>query len=350
MDSDHPSVHLYGVPRPKREPKSTIKPSTSHSFASSMSSLLSNSTHSKGATPSRPRVSKNRKDDIFATHNKGAQKRAADDILDKEYTSATGMKHKADLGKVDYDTLHKSKRKMEEKARVYAAMKRGDYVPSRKGGLAEDSGPLVDFDRKWAESQIAGEEEDNSDSDDGGDSEEEMIEYTDEFGRTRTGTKSDVERELQRQRIKANAETELVEMSARPSMPKGIIVGDTIQSAAFNPDAAAEKAMYDLAVRRDRSVTPPEETHYDATKEVRSKGVGFYQFSKDKASREKEFKNLEKEREDTVRLEKEREDRKQKKHQELEERKRKIHEKRSQKQADNFLNNLDNDIQDASKI
>lgn len=344
MESAQPDMHLYGVPRPKREPKSTIKPSTSHSFASSLSSLLANPAPNKGTTSARIRPSKNRKDDIFTTHNKGAKRRAADDILDKEYTAATGVKHKADLGNVDYDTLYRSKRKMEEKARIYAAMKRGDYVSTRKGDLTEDSGPLVDFDRKWAELQETGKEEEDTDSDDGGDSEEETIEYTDEFGRTRTGTKSDVQRELQRQRITANAETELAEMSARPSLPRGMIIGDAIQSAAFKPDAAAEKAMHELAAKRDRSATPPEETHYDATKEVRSKGVGFYQFSKDKASRENEFKNLEKERADTLWLEKEREDRKQKKAQELEERKRKIHEKRSQKQADNFLSSLDDAI------
>ena len=40
----------------------------------------------------------------------------------------------------------RARRKMEEKARLYAAMKRGDYVP--KEG---DAAPLVDFDRKWAE-------------------------------------------------------------------------------------------------------------------------------------------------------------------------------------------------------
>ena len=347
MSVNHPDAQLYGLPRPKHEPKTTIKASTSHSFAAALSSLIS--TPKTSTNNAKGRTAGNRKDDIFTTHNRGAKKRAAaDDAIDQEYTSATGLKHRKDTGGVDHDTLHRSKRKMEEKARLYSAMKRGDYVlPSRGGINAEESGSLVDFDRKWAESHAASNEEDEDEeasSDNATDSDQEMVEYVDEFGRTRTGTRQEAEKEKRRQRIAVHAEMELAEMSARPSMPEGIMLGDAIQSAAFNPDHAVETAMADLASKRDRSVTPPEDTHYDATKEVRSKGVGFYQFSKDKDARQEEFAHLEREREETLHREQERNDRKQKKLEELEERKRKLREKRSQKQADGFLKSLDGDL------
>ena len=341
MSFKHPDAQLYGQPRSNHEPKTTLKASTSHSFAAALSSLIAapNTT-----TSTKGRTAGNRKDDIFTTHNRGAKKRAAaDDAADQEYTSATGLKHKKHIEGVDHDTLHRSKRKMEEKARLYSAMKRGDYVLPTRGGInAEESGSLVDFDRKWAESHGTNNEEASNDSDDSTtDSHEETVEYVDEFGRTRTGTRAEAEKEKRRQRIAVQAEMELAEMSARPSMPEGIMLGDAIQSAAFNPDHAVERAMADLAAKRDRSVTPPEDTHYDATKEVRSKGVGFYQFSKDKDTRQQEFAHLEREREETLHREQERNDRKQKKLEELEERKRKLREKRSQKQADGFLKSLD---------
>lgn len=333
---------LYGVPRPKHTPKSTIHHSTAHSFAASLSSLIATSSTKNSTTGAKPRISRARKDDIFATHNKGTKKRAAADISDG---GRAEQEHQTNIGTVDYDTLHRSKRKMEEKAQLYAAMKRGDWVPPKRGINDEESGSLVDFDRKWAESEAAGGEKDDTSSDDGGDSEEEeMVEYTDEFGRTRKGIKAEVARQQRQQRIAANADQELAEMSARPAMPSGVIYGDAVQSAAFNPDEAAAKMMRELAEKRDRSATPPEETHYDATKEVRSKGMGFYQFSRDKETREKEMQNLEKEREETATREKEREERKQKKLQELEERRRKIKEKRGEREAEGFLKSLEGEL------
>jgi hypothetical protein len=344
--STHPDAHLYGTPRPKHVPKSTIGSSTSHSFASSLSSLIAAPSKKDHTTSARPRPSKPSKDDLFSKPNKGAKKRAAADISQGSLASSE-QKHKTDLGTVDYDTLHRSKRKMEEKSRLYAAMKRGDYVPPKKNGINDvEAGPLVDFDRKWAEAEADGKtREYDTTSDDGGDSEEEeLIEYTDEFGRTRKGTRAEVAREQRRNRIATSATQELADMSGRPDMPQGVIFGDTIQASAFNPDAAITAAMEELATKRDRSATPPEETHYDATKEVRSKGVGFYQFSRDNDTREKEMQNLAREREETERQEKEREERKEKKRKEIEERKQKIKKKRGEKQVDGFLRSLEGEL------
>ena len=204
--------------------------------------------------------------------------------------------------------------------------------------------PLVDFDRKWAEDEAAGREANyETSSDDGGDSDagsQEMVEFEDEFGRKRLGTKADAQREeRRRQRIKL-AEREAQDFSARPSRPDGLIHGDTVQSAAFNPDVTISEQMEALAKKRDRSMTPPEETHYDASKEVRSKGVGFYAFSKDKDGREQEMRDLEAERKETERRKGEREMERERRKREVEERRRIVEAKRGQVQADRFLAGL----------
>ena len=240
---------------------------------------------------------------------------------------------------------------MEEKARLYAAMKRGDYVPpSGRGGRGVDreENSLVDFDRKWAEDEDAGKDKnyDTSSDDDGGgaDSDDEggeLVEYEDDMGRTRKGTKAEAERERRRRNAKVHAEEELSKYSARPARPENIVYGDTIQSAAFNPDEALAARMREIAEKRDRSMTPPEEVHYDASKEVRSKGVGFYAFSQDKEGRQKEMEGLERERVETERMKKEREERKEAKKRQIEERRREIGKKREKNLADAFLRGME---------
>lgn len=233
---------------------------------------------------------------------------------------------------------------MEEKARLYASMKRGDYVPPNDGRSNKEADALVDFDRKWAEEQESGKEPnyETSSDDEGGDSEaEEMVEYEDEFGRQRTGTKAEVARELRRRNAQAYAAEELSGYKARPARPENLILGDTIQSAAFNPDEPIAVQMETLARKRDRSMTPPEEVHYDASKEVRSKGVGFYSFSKDSEGRKREMEALEKERRETERGRRERVERVEGKRKAVEERRRVVAAKRGERMAERFLDGLD---------
>ena len=234
---------------------------------------------------------------------------------------------------------------MEEKARLYASMKRGDYIPPKDGRVNKEAEGLVDFDRKWAEQEEGKDGDTSSDDydDDEGrdDADREIVEYEDEFGRMRKGTKGEAAKMLRQRNAAAYAQEELSSFSGRPERPVNLIVGDAIQSAAFNPDEPIAVQMETLARKRDRSMTPPEEVHYDASKEVRTKGVGFYQFSKDAEGRKKEMQALEKEREETEKLKKEREERKEKKRKDIEERKRMIAEKREKKLADRFLAGLD---------
>lgn len=226
-------------------------------------------------------------------------------------------------------------------------MKRGDYIPPTKGRANKEENALVDFDRKWAESQTdgkppnydtsSGSEDNEAPSDDG---EEEQVEYTDEFGRLRTGTRATALRVQRLQSAQTHASQTLSDLRARPAPPPTLIYGDTIQTAAFNPDADTTARIQTLAQKRDRSMTPPEEVHYDASKEVRSKGVGFYSFSKDGEGRKREMDALKRERAETERGRREREEKRGEKRRKVEERKRLVAEKRGERLAERFLDGL----------
>jgi hypothetical protein len=334
--ANNKDASLYGVPRSRKLHGKEISSSTSISFSSQLSSLLASTESPARATNGRPRPTK--KADIFSSHNRNSKKRAAKDL---EPDGAVSQRHHTEIGDVDDNVLHRSKRKMEEKARLYAAMKRGDYVPAG-GDEARDERGLVDFDRKWAESEARGEGDiyDTS-SDDGDGSDEDLVDYVDEFGRQRQGTRAEAAREERRKKIQAVDEPD--RFTARPAPPSNLIFGDTIQSGAFNPDGPIAAKMEDMARKRDRSLTPPPEVHYDANSEIRTKGVGFYSFSKDKNGREKEMEALERERIQTEKTRSEQQARKDKRKAEVAERKKKIQEQKSKNEADRFLNSLAGD-------
>jgi hypothetical protein len=314
--------NLYGIRKPKNTPKE-LSSSTSLAFSSTLSSLLSSSSNPGRG---RPRPSKT-KDDIFSKHNRNAKRRAAGDLEDDERDGAG----RQDVGGVAESVLHRSKRKLEAKAKIYNRLKRGEHT--------EDDDGLIDFDRKWAEKQAKGEVDSSSDSQ-GDDDEGEMVDFEDEYGRTKRGTKAEAERMDRRKRNQLLGAEELDRMSARPAMPSKLIYGDTVQVMAFNPDEPIAAKMNELANKRDRSLTPPDMKHYEADKEIRTKGVGFYSFSKDESLRGQEMEALEHERLETEKVRREREEKKEKRKKEIEERRKAIGEKRAKKQADSFLDGL----------
>ena len=318
--------------KPKSKKEKEISSSTSLAFTSTLSSLLASQSSSTSTTkPGRLRPSKT-KEDIFTSHNRNTKKRAAKDLEDDDGRSYSEQKHKKDVGEVDASVLHRSKRKMEQKAKLYKQMKRGDL------GDEDDDGGLVDFDRKWAE------QGESSTSDEDDDGMNEVVDYEDEYGRSRRGTKAEAERIARRKANAVRGQEELDRMSARPAMPSKVIYGDTVQVAAFNPEDEVQEKMEELARKRDRSATPPEKKHYEADKEFRIKGVGFYTFSKDEGVREKEMEALERERWETERIRKEREGKKEARKREIEERRKEIAEKKAKKQADSFLAGLEADL------
>ncbi|KAF1959743.1 hypothetical protein CC80DRAFT_489841 [Byssothecium circinans] len=321
-------AHLYGQ-RPKSRTKTKeISSASSLAFSSKLSSLIKSST---GDT-SRPAAGRARsqKEDIFKSHNKGVNKRALKDLEDVDIT----QKHRgrtSDEKAEDEAHYKRTKRRMEEKARLYNALKRGDVedVDDKYG---------VDFDKKWADKQEKGEAESDSSSSESEASDEELIEYEDEFGRTRKGTRAEYAREERRKRTLAADEPD--RFTARPAMPSDIIFGDTVQTNAFNPDETIAQQMANLAAKRDKSLTPPPETHFDGHAEVRQRGTAFMHFSKDEEERQEQMRNLEKERLETEKSRAKRKAEIDKRKEMIREKKRIIQEKRSKGQAEKFLSDF----------
>ena len=348
---------LYGIPRPKKLSGKEISSSTTLAFTTQLSSLISASSSASSTSNGKPAKSKSLNRDIFATHNKNSRKRALADVADDDDVndgsgrsrSAFAQKHSEKSDAVDAATWRRVQRKMEDKARLYAALKRGDV---------EDGADkhLVDFDRKWADKEDAGgsssedEEEDDNNGDDGeeGGKGTGMVEYVDEFGRTRTVTAAAAARE--KRRLAALASDAPDRFTARPVAPETIIRGDVVQSDAFDIDrnTANSMRMAELAAKREAGhtdfTTPPPETHFDASKEVRTKGVGFFQFSGDEETRKVQMEELERERVETEERRKEVDRRKEERRKVLEERKRVIGERRSKAQVDRFLDGLGGEI------
>ncbi|KAI1095628.1 hypothetical protein F5B19DRAFT_440395 [Rostrohypoxylon terebratum] len=353
--------NLYGQ-RPAKRQKKEIPLSSSLDFASQLTSLLSTSASapasgsSSTVTAGRARPSKN-KDDIFSVKAKrkaGSTANTGDEDGGKDRDGAKLSLKETRGTEEEKQDLARARRKMEEKARLYAAMKRGDYI-AKEGETA----PLVDFDRKWAEkhpeddphhnnrSSSGTDDSDPDDDDDDGAAaaaaggKEELLEYKDEFGRTRRGTRAEIQR-LQRRRARIElGARELEAMSAKPlAAPRNLIYGDVIQAAAFAPEDDTYAKMEDLAAKRDKEPTPPPDTHFDGAAEIRTKGVGFYQFSKDEEMRKREMEGLEREREATERVRRERQEMREKRKREIEERRERIGKKRAEKMAESFLDGL----------
>ncbi|KAL0934228.1 uncharacterized protein CTRU02_211027 [Colletotrichum truncatum] len=336
--------NLYGQPPPKKRKNNTAL-SSSLDFTAQLTSLMSvpSTTVSR---PVRPRASRTR-DSIFGGAKcSGSNNNKAGPVSVRD---SHKLALKDPLGTEDESlNLARTRRRMEEKARLYAAMKRGDYVPQEN-----EASPLVDFDRKWAEAEgrgtmhgdgeVSSSGSDNEEEDEKNIKSQEIVEYEDEFGRQRRVTKADMERlERQRRRGLLGAE-ELERMSARPAAPAKLLYGDGIQTMAFNPEDPEK--MEELARKRDRSATPPEMKHYDADSEIRTKGTGFYKFSKDEEARSKEFKSLEEQRQRTEAARREREDTKEARRKDLEQRRKNVEERRAAKLASSFLDGLAVDMQ-----
>lgn len=283
---------LYGFQRPKRlRGDKEISSNTTLSFSSQLSSLINSSANEKSSKSTSSGRAKPKKEDIFSTHNRNTAKRAKRDHEDSPAFAA--QKHTTNGETLDRGVWERSRRKMEEKARLYAAMKRGDVEDM-------DERFAVDFDRKWAEKHGDGgedEEDDEEDESDVEDGKDEVVEYTDEFGRTRQGTKAEAARADRAQRGQADMESD--RFTARPVAPANVIRGDTVQHQAFNPDQGIEDQMEALAKKRDRSLTPPPDVHFDAKQEIRQKGTGFFNFSEDPEERKRQMLELEKERAET---------------------------------------------------
>lgn len=266
------------------------------------------------------------------------KKRALKDLEDSDHTTQKHRgrtdKERRDDEEVDWKRV---KRRMEEKARLYNALKRGDIED-----LDDKYG--VDFDRKWVEAQEKGKgearkEESESEDEDSDSEPEQLVEYTDEFGRTRTGTRAEASR-CERAKRSKDVAAEPDRFTARPAMPDQIIYGDTVQAEAFNPDATIAEQMAELAAKRDKELTPPPELHFDASAEKRQRGTGFFQFSRDEEERGRQMEALGRERVETEQAREARKRQLEERKRVVEERRKVVREKRAKGQAERFLSDL----------
>ena len=328
---------LYGTPRPKNKPI-PLSSSSIHALSTELSVARSALSRTEKSGPARARTKKSTSKTaaLFSGHNKGVSERAKRDVSREEEEGGAGyvvVKTAAGEGGISERDLQRSRKSMLAKAKRYRQLRRGG-----KGGDA-----LVDFDRKWGEEGSGSEEEEEEDGDDGGGGE--VVEYEDEFGRTRTGTRGEAEREKRRREV-AGKVGESVGEGVRPLPPQGIIYGNTIQTHAFHTPMfnAVPTSEELLAARAEKEKEDVLETHYDASTEVRTKGVGFFQFSKDVEARRGEMEELEAERRRTEMERQEKEGRRKRKREELEKRREEIKAKRRVKVGGSWLEDQFGDL------
>jgi len=316
---------LYGRRPTKKQRRDQVTPS-SLDFTAQMTALMAEGSSST-ARPRRPAITAAKGSSLFSRGSKR-------DGPERKKTGAKLSLKEVQRTQEEADELERSRQKMEEKAKLYSAMKKGDYAPKDE--------ELVDFDRKWAEARDGDDFSSSESEDDGKGGADEMVEYVDEYGRTRRTTRAEKEKLDRRLRRSQLGAEELERMSARPAAPEKVIYGDAIQSMAFNPDDP--ERMEELARKRDRSPTPPENAYYDADKEFRDKGAGFYKFSKDEEARTKEMEELQAQRAETEKHRKAHEEAKEARRQQIEARKRELNTRRAKKMADSFLDGLAADL------
>ena len=116
------------------------------------------------------------------------------------------------------------------------------------------------------------------------DDDDPVIEYEDEFGRIRTAKRSEVPREFHpRHDVQDEDEDEDI-----------VIHNPVNYLPIYTP---SEERIAEIS--KEYADTNPLNVHYDASKEVRAKGAGFYQFSADEETRKKQMEELKNVREET---------------------------------------------------
>lgn len=206
-----------------------------------------------------------KKPTVWTRSNKGVQNRAARDI---------------ELEEVSKVTIESGRAILERKAKVYEKLRKG-----KSGGLTDKQyeALLVDFDSYGPSDHF------ESDSDDVDESltvpqqpqndDDPIIEYEDEFGRQRTGRRSEVPRHL----LPRSEDTEPI-----PDDDKDVIYNPVNYFPVFEPSAERVQAVQDAYSEANN----PLSSHYDASKEVRAKGAGHYQFSADEETRKQQMEEL----------------------------------------------------------
>ncbi|KAF8206519.1 hypothetical protein K438DRAFT_1578109 [Mycena galopus ATCC 62051] len=205
-----------------------------------------------------------KKPTIWARQNKGVSARASHDI---------------ELEAISKPTLESARAALERKAKIYDKLKKG-----QTGGLNDKQyeSLLVDFDSKPSDHY----ESDSDDVDEsvevarppaGGDQDDPIVEYEDEFGRMRTARRSEVPRDL-----------------VRPTEPEVDEDEDLVihNPVGYFPVYRPSADRVEQIEKEFAEANNPLGVHYDASAEVRARGAGFYQFSKDEETRKAQMEEL----------------------------------------------------------
>ncbi|KAH8109576.1 hypothetical protein DFH11DRAFT_1515373 [Phellopilus nigrolimitatus] len=229
---------------------------------------------------------------IWARTNKGVAARNARDLEEDQ---------------VSRRTVESARTALERKALIYDKLRKG-----KTGGLsdAQYDALLVDFDAKALDDHYSSDSEDVDESlmvpKPVDDSDDPLVEYEDEFGRMRTAKKSEVPRDL----MPSAQDEEPVDddpyvvrsyistLLLRMLFSNIHVVNPVNHFPVYEPSAERIAAIDEAA----SEAANPLATHYDATREVRAKGAGFYAFSADEEARAREMEELRLAREETERV------------------------------------------------
>ncbi|KAF8420598.1 hypothetical protein EV426DRAFT_611394 [Tirmania nivea] len=353
MSNPSANPTLYGHCRPKSKPI-PISHSSIHSLSTELSlakqRLSTDGTStSSDTTPGRPRGLKTKS--LFAGSNKGVSSRAAKDLLFDDDRPSSKSRAAEGSGLTDAE-FARSKRKMEEKAKIYEKLRKGEFITSPKkqgwvGGIeGHEEERLVDFDRKWRDEE-SGSGPNNSDSESENSEDEigpappneEIVEYMDEFGRTRTAPKSIAEKHMRKLKEAEEGGLEVRNSDDKPN--PNLIYGSIIQTHAFTTNQFSSLPAQ-LPKVEDLPQTQPEaeEKHYDANAEIRTKGVGFYAFSGDNEQRKKQMEELMQARRKTEEERKKKEEGRKRRREEIEARREEIRRKKREIVGGRWLEGL----------
>ncbi|GAA5895411.1 CCDC174 family protein [Sporobolomyces salmoneus] len=312
----------------------------------------------QGGNSATSSASSSKKLGQWAKQNKGLNARAKKDQVLYEDDVGTGD---------DNRNPERIRERLEKKAKIYDKIRRG-----KSGGLneAQIDSLLVDFDKTAESGSESDSEADDSGADEsltvpkrprrsrpssGSESDEPgpplpstsdpLVEYTDEFGRTRMIPRSEVPRGAPfNQPASSTVASEGGEEGEQPyesndtgvfqpgegPQQHNVLYGDQTSFPVYEPDPAilAQRAATLAAAQN-----APLVDHYDSTRETtRQRGAGFYQFSGTEEERKQQMEDLERERKETERKRKEREELGDKvraeRKKEVEERKKMIEDKR----------------------
>lgn len=208
----------------------------------------------KQSTAKRPE----KKQTVWTRQNKGINERNQRDKVSQ-------------LEDVQSDVLQRSREQLEKKARLYEAMRAGGFDADEEQD--DEKMPLVDFDKKYfqerdlerqkEEAAAARKKRRHNDKQD--DDNDPWVEFEDEFGRTRIIRRSELPSTEQQQRRSDDSDYDSEE---------------------------EENKAYLIRQQRYKAADRSNMDHYEADREIRTKGVGFYQFSKDDQERRAQLDKL----------------------------------------------------------